>query len=144
MNINVKIKNILWVVFAVALVVVAALWMLADPKFEHIEDTNGADNYSLQTITEQDVVEQKMGMKGSVSKSEVRLGNLSNGIANTRPKSLRAFTDFTPQQFSKAQTSMLVSQDLRSRKGISLFTLYLTVRSSVKSSRTILQQRNSP
>ena len=86
MNINVKIKNILWVVFAVVLVVVAAIWMFADPKLEHIADTNGADNYSLQTITEQDVVEQKMGTKGSVSKSEVRLGNISNGIKYSSQK----------------------------------------------------------
>jgi len=86
MNINVKIKNILWVVFAVALVVVAAIWMLADPQLEHIEDTNGADNYSLQTITEQDVVEQKMGTKGSVSKRETRIGNLSNGIRYSSKK----------------------------------------------------------
>lgn len=99
MNINVKIKNILWVVFAVALVVVAAIWMLADPQLEHIEDTNGADNYSLQTITEQDVVEQKMGTKGSVSKSEVRLGNLSNGIKYSSEKFTGVYRLYTTTIF---------------------------------------------
>lgn len=70
LNLNPKIKNILGIVFAVVLVIVAAVWMFLNPGPDHIEDTNGADNYSLQTITEQDVVEQKMGTKGTVSEKE--------------------------------------------------------------------------
>ena len=86
MNISAKIKNILWIVFAVALVVVGAIWLFAGTQLEHIEDTNGADNYSLQTITEQDVVEHNMGTKGSVNKRETRFGNISNGIKYSSKK----------------------------------------------------------
>ena len=86
MNINVKIKNILWIVFAVVLVVVGAIWMFADPQLKHIEDTIGAGDYSLQTITEQDVVEHNMGTKGSVNKRETRFGNISNGIKYSSKK----------------------------------------------------------
>ena len=51
-----KIKKTLLSIFAVVLVGVAAVWMLLNPGPEHIEDTNGADNYSLQQITPRDVI----------------------------------------------------------------------------------------
>ncbi len=86
MNKNSKAKNILWIVLAVVIVVAGIVWMLVSPRPEHIEDTNGADNYSLQTITEQDVVEQKMGAKGTVSESETQLGNISSGIKYSSEK----------------------------------------------------------
>lgn len=57
MNISPKIKNILWIVFAIAIVAVCLVMFILNPGPEHIEDTNGADNYSLQTITEQGVVQ---------------------------------------------------------------------------------------
>jgi len=86
MKISTKTKNILWIIFAVAIVVVCAVWFLTDPHPDHIEDTNGADNYSLQTITEHDVVEQKMGSKGSVNKNETHLGSISSGIKYSSKK----------------------------------------------------------
>ena len=99
MSINIKIKNILWIVFAVALVVVGAIWLFAGTQLEHIEDTNGADNYSLQTITARDVTEQKMGMKGAVSKSETRFGNLSNGIKYSSKKFTGVYQLYTATLF---------------------------------------------
>lgn len=99
MNLNSKIKNILWGVFAVVLVVVAAIWMFSGPQLEHIEDTNGADNYSLQTITEQDVVEQKLGTKGSVSKSEAKIGNISNGVKYSSKKFTGVYRLYTATLF---------------------------------------------
>jgi len=86
LNINVKTKNILFGVLVVIFLAVFAIWMFAGPRVEHIEDTNGADNYSLQTITEQDVIGQKMGTKGSISKSETHLGNISSGIKYSSKK----------------------------------------------------------
>ena len=84
MNLNPKIKNILWSIFAVAIVAVCVIMFVLNPGPEHIEDTNGADNYSLQTITEQDVVEQKMGARGTVSERESHLEitglSISGGI----------------------------------------------------------------
>lgn len=90
MNISPKTKNILWIVFAVVLVAVIAVWMLVNPGPEHIEDTNGADNYSLQTITEQDVIEQKMGTRGTVRERETHLDiagwSVSDGIRYSSDK----------------------------------------------------------
>lgn len=84
LNLNPKTKNILWIVFAVVLVVVIVVWMFVNPGPEHIEDTNGADNYSLQSITEQDIIEQKMGTRGTVSERETHYDfaglSVSDGI----------------------------------------------------------------
>lgn len=66
--------------FSVVLVVVCAIWFISDLPPKHIEDTNGADNYSLQTITEENVIKQDMGARGSVSKDEWHIGNLSSGV----------------------------------------------------------------
>ena len=57
------IKKILGViVFIVA--IIAAVVMLLSNDVEHIEDTNGADNYELQTITDEDIAKMEMGAKG--------------------------------------------------------------------------------
>ena len=59
------LKNILWKVFAVVMVVVGVVWFLLDGA-EPIEDTNGADNFALQVITDQNIIEQDMGMVGGI------------------------------------------------------------------------------
>ena len=99
MNINTKIKNILWIVFAVVLVGVGVIWMFAGPQLEHIEDTNGSGDYSLQTITEQDVVEQRLGTKGSVSKSELKIGNISSGVKYSSKKFTGVYRLYTATLF---------------------------------------------
>ena len=55
-----KIKKILLVVLAIALVAVGIVWFLGD-DLEHIEDTNGADNYALQTITDENICNLDIG-----------------------------------------------------------------------------------
>lgn len=55
-----KVKNILWIIFAVVMVVVFIILFIND-DLEHIEDTNGADNYNLQTITDEDICKMEMG-----------------------------------------------------------------------------------
>lgn len=90
MNLNLKIKNILWIVFAIAIVAIGVVMFILNPGPEHIEDTNGADNYSLQTITEQDVIEQKMGARGTVRERETHLDiagwSVSEGIRYSSKK----------------------------------------------------------
>ena len=90
MNINPKTKNALWIVFAVAIVAVGVVMFILNPGPEHIEDTNGADNYSLQTITEQDVVDQKMGARGTVRELEFPIEiagvTISDGIRYSSDK----------------------------------------------------------
>lgn len=87
-----KTKNVLWGVFAVVLVAVFAIWMIANPGPDHIEDTNGADNYSLQRITEQDVIDQQMGSRGTVTKSETRFNFGSVGVSDGKKYSSDKFT----------------------------------------------------
>ena len=75
---NKKLKDILWIVFAVALIAVAAIWFLGD-DLEHIEDTNGPDNYALTTITDENIIGRDMGALNPVTvrKSGINLGSVS-------------------------------------------------------------------
>ena len=60
---NEKVKKKLTAIAAVILLAVCGVWMLTDGA-EHIEDSNGAENYSLTTITDQDIIEHEMGVIG--------------------------------------------------------------------------------
>ena len=90
MNISPKTKNILWIVFAIAIVAVCLVMFILNPGPEHIEDTNGKDNYNLQIITEQDVVKQEMGARGTVRERETHLDiagwSVSDGIRYSSDK----------------------------------------------------------
>ena len=55
-----KTKDLLWKVFAIVLVTVCGAWfMVGDVK--HVEDTNGPDVYTLQTITDSNIIKKDMG-----------------------------------------------------------------------------------
>lgn len=60
-----SVKNVLWKVLAVAIVVICVVCFLPDDT-EPIEDTNGADNFALQVITDQNIIRQDMGMVGGI------------------------------------------------------------------------------
>lgn len=47
-------KKLISAVFAIVLIVIAVFWFSGD-DLNHIEDTNGASNYSLQTITDENI-----------------------------------------------------------------------------------------
>ena len=83
-------KNSFWIVFVIVLVAVFVIWMFISPSPEHIEDTNGADNFSLQQISEKDVVDLKMGTKGTLSTSETHYEfaglEVSDGITYSSKK----------------------------------------------------------
>ena len=86
LNLNPKAKKILWGVFAVVFVVSFGLWMLLNPAPEHIEDTNGPDNYRLQTITDRDIAKQEMGARGGLTTEKnynINIGgiSISDGIS---------------------------------------------------------------
>ena len=55
-----KIKKLLAAVVAVILIALAAVWMLGS-DLEHIEDTNGADNYTLQEINDSNIIKMDVG-----------------------------------------------------------------------------------
>ena len=68
-----KILGILWIVVFIG---VFCFLMLNDKKIEHIEDTNGADNYSLQVITDDNIELMDFGAKGFGSTTD----NITNRI----------------------------------------------------------------
>lgn len=76
-----KISNFLWGILAVAMIVVAAFWFMGD-GLEHIEDTNGPDNYTLQTITDENIVKKDVGALNFKKRS----GLLNNGITFSSDK----------------------------------------------------------
>ena len=72
---NEKLKKILTVFAVVLFIAVAAVWMLTS-DVKHIEDVNGAENYSLQTITDQNIINRDVGALG-MSKTESALTNVT-------------------------------------------------------------------
>lgn len=78
-----KTKKILIGIGAIVLVIVCVIWFLSsDP--EHIEDTNGAENYSLQTITDDNIV--------NMDKGALNLKESTDSITNTTTYSSDKFT----------------------------------------------------
>ena len=69
---NEQTKKILWIVFAIALIGTFAVWMTLNPAPQHIEDTNGPSDYSLQQITEENIVSLDIGSRGGPNTSEVQ------------------------------------------------------------------------
>jgi hypothetical protein len=84
--------NVLWGAFAIAMVIVFVVLMIKNPRPDHIEDTNGPQNYTLQSITEQDVLDCKMGSRGAVSQEERKLTVGGIGISSGREYSSKKFT----------------------------------------------------
>ena len=70
------IKKILSFVIIVAFVVAACIMAFSGEKIEHIEDTNGADNYTLQTITDREIQSLSVGAKGFSQTSNNVTGNI--------------------------------------------------------------------
>lgn len=82
-EINENIKKIITAIGAVVLIVVCAVWFLGS-ELEHIEDTNGADNFALQTITDDNIINQDIGALG--------LKTSTDSISNTTTYSSDKFT----------------------------------------------------
>ena len=74
---NEKTKKTLILVAAAVFVVVVGAWLILGGT-EHIEDTNGADNYALQTITDENIIEMDMGAIGGpkISKNILQGSNV--------------------------------------------------------------------
>ena len=69
---NEKGKKILTLLFAVVVIAVAVVWFMSD-DLEHIADTNGPNDFTLQTITDSNICALDMGAL-NVEKSRDLLG----------------------------------------------------------------------
>lgn len=70
-----KQNNLLYILIAVAVVVICGYSFL-NSDLKHIEDTNGPEDYTLTTITDENIIKQDMGAL-NVSKST---GLLNDGV----------------------------------------------------------------
>lgn len=84
---NDKLKNILWTALGIGVVIAVAVMLLFN-DLEHIEDTNGAENYKLQQITNQDIIDLDMGSIGGpdikeslISDTQVYYSKKFTGVA---------------------------------------------------------------
>ena len=66
MKLNNKTKQILTMVGALVFVVVVGVWILFGGT-DHIEDTNGPEDFSLHTITDQNIIDRSIGSIGGPS-----------------------------------------------------------------------------
>ena len=90
MNVTPKAKKVLTIVLVTIFIIVFAVWMMASPRPDHIADTNGEDNYALQSITKFDVAKQDMGARGAISESAASYDftglNISDGVKYSSKK----------------------------------------------------------
>jgi hypothetical protein len=73
MKLNPKLEKLLFVALAVVLLAGFG-WMMLTSDLEHIEDTNGADNYALTTITDENIINMDLGALGGPTKSKDIIG----------------------------------------------------------------------
>lgn len=78
-----NIKNKLFVPVILVVVIIGVI-MLFNSDLEHIEDTNGADNFALQTITDEDIAKIEMGA--------LNVSTSTNTVTNMTEISSKKFT----------------------------------------------------
>ena len=78
-----KLKKILPLLAAVALIVVAVIWFTGS-DLEHIADTNGPDDFTLQTITDDNIRNRDMGA--------LNVGQSTSLVSDTVSYSSKKFT----------------------------------------------------
>ena len=71
-------------VFVIVVVVGIGAVMLLNSDLEHIEDTNGPENFELQTITDEDIAKIEMG--------SLNVSTSTNSITNMTEISSKKFT----------------------------------------------------
>lgn len=64
MKFSSKVKNILFTVLLMAAAVCVSVFWLFDGNTEHIEDTNGKDDFTLQEITDENIISLDTGAVG--------------------------------------------------------------------------------
>ena len=108
------LKKVLWILFAVAMVIVFVVWMIMNPRPDHIEDTNGPDDYSLEKITESDVVSLQMGSRGTLSTSETYFNiggvKISDGIKHSASRFTGVYLLYSATIFKGSDVHIMLSE----------------------------------
>ena len=66
------IVSLITIIAVIAFIVVFCVLWFSGPQMEQIADTNGADNYSLQTITDREIIDNSSSSTGlNTSKNEL-------------------------------------------------------------------------
>lgn len=78
-----NLKNKLFVLVILVVVIIGAV-VLFNSDLEHIEDTNGAENFALQTITDEEIAKIEMG--------SLNVTTSTNDITNMTKISSKKFT----------------------------------------------------
>lgn len=73
-----KLQNILWIILAIAIVVFGGYSLLTTTP-DHIEDTNGPDNYTLAVITDENIINMDIGAQ-NVSMVSGMFNPLNSGV----------------------------------------------------------------
>lgn len=128
MYINPRIKKFFGLIFAVVMIVVAIVLVIKNPGPEHIEDTNGPDNYALQQITPEDVVAQEMGARGGLTTEEKKFGFAGISVSKGLKYSCKQFTDVSQVYTStifKGSDILVRLEDFRIESGNFAFFVIL-------------------
>ena len=99
-----KQNNLLYILIAVAVVVICGYSFL-NSDLKHIEDTNGPDDYTLTTITDENIIKQDMGAL-NVSKST---GLLNDGVTFKSDKFSGVYRVFQTNFFFDSDFLMVVA-----------------------------------
>lgn len=70
-----KTKKIIGMIIAILFIGICVFWFL-DSDIEHIEDTNGPDDYSLTTITDENIINRDIGALGNKRSTSILSGDL--------------------------------------------------------------------
>ncbi len=81
-----RIRKLILGAGVIVFIVVFAVWMFSS-GIEHIEDTNGADNYNLQQITDYNIINMDVGA--------LNVGRKKSAISDTVTYSSKKFTGVT-------------------------------------------------
>ena len=81
------IKKLGGLVFIVGFLIVWFILASGSESIDHIEDTNGADNYALQVLTDENIVKRDVGAKG--------FSSTTNNITNRITYSSKKYTGVT-------------------------------------------------
>ena len=106
-------QNLKKILIGVAVVVCIAVFvfLMLDSNLKHIEDTNGPDNYKLTTITDDDIINLKMG---ALNPGVVRPALIGDGV------------NFSSDKFTGVHEILYANYILPSDFDISINTLHVT------------------